>query len=392
MNQKPRQAPPEPPQDRYGVSEARGQLRDILQSVRLRGARVVITHYDDPVAAFVPLSDLSSLDPLALTSGPRITSRELRDGLRAAITNAMKFGTRAVIAHYDDPIAALIPHDDLRQLAPPTRPRQHTRHEITPGGPMRTTRVITFFSHAGGVGKTSSCRDIGYELAQLGHKILLIDLDPQANLTDWLGVDPEAVDTVTLYEAIVDNQPLPEAREVHGMHIYPSGLELAKLEARLSGENLGGVDRLRKILRPVVDAGTYDFILIDTPPTLGKAVTIALFASHDVIVPVSSRNKGLAAVKTVHEMVHTYREWNPHLNILSHLVTQRGNTSHSRAAHEAAFEALPNPSGPIKARPAIYDECQLAKQPVGAFQPKGEAREEIRAAVSQILAYMAVPA
>lgn len=257
---------------------------------------------------------------------------------------------------------------------------------------MRNTTVITFFSHAGGVGKTSSCRDIGYELAQLGNRVLLIDLDPQANLTDWLGVDPEDVTSVTLFDALVHNGPFPTPHHVHGLDLIPSGLELAKIEALLTGMDLGGVDRLKKVLRPVLEAGTYDYILIDTPPTLGKPVLISLFASHEVIIPVSSRNKGLTAVKTVHEMVRTYREYNPALNILSHLITQRGTTSHSKAAEEAAIAVLPNISGPIKTRPAIYDECQVMKQPVGVYAPKGEARAEVQAAVDQLLGYLAVTA
>ncbi|THF70955.1 hypothetical protein E7T06_05210 [Deinococcus sp. Arct2-2] len=375
--------------EQVSVTDARAQWKAMLRQVELFGRRILITHHDNPMVVMIPLAELTLLDPLALSTAPRVPSHAVRSDLRSTVLPVMGAGTRTIIMRYDDPVAALVPLTDLNRLerqAPVAAPPAST---VT-GAPMRETTIITFFSHAGGVGKTSSCRDIGYELGQLGHQVLLIDLDPQANLTDWLGVDPEDEDSVTLFDALVNNLPLPAVHHVHGMDLIPSGLELARIEAVLTGMDLGGVDRLKKVLRPVVEAGTYDFILIDTPPTLGKPVLISLFASHEVIIPVSSRNKGLTAVKTVHDMVNTYREYNPELNILSHLITQRGSTNHSRAAQEAAVAILPNISGPIKSRPAVYDECQVAKEPVGVFAPTGEARQEVQAAVRQILHYLAV--
>ncbi|UBV45385.1 type II toxin-antitoxin system prevent-host-death family antitoxin (plasmid) [Deinococcus taeanensis] len=389
MPKPPLPSPDVPLLAQVSVSDARAQWKGVLRQVERHSHRVIITHHDNPLVAIVPLSELTVLDPLALSTAPRVPSHTVRADLRGTVLPVMAGGTRTVILRYDEPVAALVPVSDLARLKrPPSTPAA----TLPPGASMRKTTIITFFSHAGGVGKTSSCRDIGYELAAVGHRVLLIDLDPQANLTDWLGVDPEDESSVTMFDALVNGLPLPAVHHVHGLDLIPSGLELARIEAMLTGMDLGGVDRLKKALRPVVEAGTYDFILIDTPPTLGKPVLIALFACHEVIIPVSSRNKGLSAVKTVHDMVNTYREYNPGLNILSHLITQRGSTNHSKAAQEAAVALLPNISGPIKSRPAIYDECQVAKQPVGAFAPGSEARQEVQAAVRQILGYLAVPA
>src|SRR5690554_1012314 len=98
-------------------------------------------------------------------------------------------------------------------------------------------QVISVFNHAGGVAKTSTVRDIGYVLSDLGYRVLLIDLDPQANLTNWLGIDDDIDLSETVYPAIIpdsaDADPtelvLPEPRSVHGMDIIPATLRLASL-------------------------------------------------------------------------------------------------------------------------------------------------------------------
>src|SRR5215204_1111399 len=132
----------------------------------------------------------------------------------------------------------------------------------------RVRRVISFFNHAGGVGKSSAARDLGYVLASLGFKVLLIDADPQANLTAWLGVREEVALKQTLYTAVMDEPnslSLPEPLEAHGLHLVPSALELARMEPQLIGVIMG-VTRLRTAIRRL---SGYDFVLIDPPPSLG---------------------------------------------------------------------------------------------------------------------------
>lgn len=258
------------------------------------------------------------------------------------------------------------------------------------------TKVITFFSNAGGVGKTSATRDFGYELAQQGYRVLLIDLDSQANLTDWLGAtiddtfDLETERRYTMFNAIVHGEPLPEPVVRHGMDVIPSGISVTEIEGHLTGKRLGGEDLLRKALAPVKQERRYDFILIDSPPTLGKIVNLCLMASDEIVVPVSSRNKGYKAVAMVHRKIEEFRGDNPSLNIATHLITQLNNTSHSKITDEVARETLTNVSGPLRHRPAIYDNCQLEMMPVGAYEPNGEARKEVMAAVQQMLSYIGV--
>ncbi|ACO47902.1 ParA family protein [Deinococcus deserti] len=260
------------------------------------------------------------------------------------------------------------------------------------------TKVITFFSNAGGVGKTSATRDFGYELSQQGYRVLLIDLDSQANLTDWLGatvdesLDLEQEKNFTMFNAIINGAPLPVPVTRHGMDIIPSGISITEIEGILPNKPLGGENLLRKALAPVKQEKQYDFILIDSPPTLGKIVNLCLMASDEIVVPVSSRNKGYKAVAMVHKKIADFRENNPSLNVATHLITQLNNTSHSKITDEVARQTLKNVSGPLRHRPAVYDNCQLAMMPVGAYEPNGEARKEVMAAVQQMLTYIGVSA
>ncbi|MDR6218451.1 chromosome partitioning protein [Deinococcus soli (ex Cha et al. 2016)] len=320
---------------------------------------------------------------------------EIRKNLRSVLRRIDRDHAQVIILNNGAPVAALIPiaHFNRNSTAPRRiQPRPVTPH---PGG-LEMTKVITFFSNAGGVGKTSATRDFGYELAQQGYRVLLIDLDSQANLTDWLGatiaedIDVEEERHHTMFSAIVNGDPLPEPVTRHGMDIIPSGISVTEIEGHLSNKRLGGENLLRQALLPVRQERRYDFILIDSPPTLGKIVNLCLMASDEIVVPVSSRNKGYRAVAMVHSKIDEFREENPNLNIATHLVTQLNNTSHSKVTEEVVRDTLTNVSGPLRHRPAVYDNCQLEMKPVGAYEPNGEARKEVIAAVKQMLSYIGV--
>src|SRR5690625_4842613 len=110
-------------------------------------------------------------------------------------------------------------------------------------------QVISVFNHAGGVAKTSTVRDLGYVLADHGFRVLLIDLDPQANLTRWLGIDGDIALDETVYPAITAEDEaervLPAPRSVHGFDLIPATLGLAVLEREIIGIVMGIV-RLRQ--------------------------------------------------------------------------------------------------------------------------------------------------
>ncbi|KAF0232428.1 MAG: cobyrinic acid ac-diamide synthase, partial [bacterium] len=148
-------------------------------------------------------------------------------------------------------------------------------------------RTIAITNQAGGVGKTTLVRDIGYELASRDKRVLLVDLDPQASLTIFLGLDPWQQQK-TIYHSLRDeNVPLPVV-EVFNLKLVPANLKLAEIEMELATILLREF-RLREILSPLLDQ--YDFILIDCPPSLGLIVINALCAADEVLIPIQCEFK-----------------------------------------------------------------------------------------------------
>ncbi|GAA5534107.1 sporulation initiation inhibitor protein Soj [Deinococcus aluminii] len=94
--------------------------------------------------------------------------------------------------------------------------------------------TATVFNHAGGAGKTSVTRDVGFEFARRSLRVLLVDLDPQANLTSWLGVRNVNLEQ-TVFQVAVDGAPLPEPVSVFGLELIPSQVDLALAEAQMLG-------------------------------------------------------------------------------------------------------------------------------------------------------------
>lgn len=257
-------------------------------------------------------------------------------------------------------------------------------------------RTLVFFNHAGGVAKTSSVRDIGFALAERGFKVLLIDADPQANLSEWLGVlEPPALEQ-TIFNAVISNGRerselrLPDPVRVHNLDLIPSQLDLARVDLLLSGE-INGLMRLRNAVRRL---GGYDFALIDPPPSLGQLSALCVVAADFVVVPLPTNSKGLRGVQTVMAMVDSYRELSPRLEVALFLPTQYdARTRHdqdSLAAIRAQLPEVAPVASPLRHRPATYKDAQLAGAPIPAFKPSDVASEEIRTATSELLTALGV--
>jgi chromosome partitioning protein len=256
--------------------------------------------------------------------------------------------------------------------------------------------VLTFFNHAGGVAKTSTVRDIGYVLAEGGARVLLIDLDPQANLTKWLGVDDHVDLQQTVYPAIIgtpgSDLALPTPLPSHGMDLIPANLGVAILEREILSIFLG-VLRLREAVRKLEG---YDFVLIDPPPSLGQLSALAVVASDRIVVPLPTNRKGLDGIPTVVHMVREYQKAAPGLDIAQFILTQHDRrTRHDRTSHEIIHDNLSSIapiSSPLGSRPAIYSDAQVQGLPIPLYAPGSEADREIRQVASELLQALTVNA
>ncbi|MDB9529075.1 ParA family protein [Oscillatoria sp. CS-180] len=154
-------------------------------------------------------------------------------------------------------------------------------------------RTIALFNQAGGQAKTTLTLNLGYHLAEKGHRVLLIDLDGQASLTKQSGVHPRELKT-TIYHTLMDSKPMPILKDIHGMDWVPANGDLYGLDLKLAGKHKPGL-KLRTALQNA--SQEYDFVLIDCPPNLGMASANALIAASHVLIPIETAEKGLEGIE-----------------------------------------------------------------------------------------------
>ena len=179
------------------------------------------------------------------------------------------------------------------------------------------SRVIAISNHKGGVGKTTSALNIGAGLNSLGKKILLVDLDPQANLSQSLGItEPE----INIYGALRGRYPLQPVEITEGLDLIPSTLDLSGAEVELTGE-AGREYILKELIDPL--RSSYDFILIDSPPSLGLLTINAFTASDEVYIPLQAQYLALQGLTKLLEVVDKIqRRLNKDLTIGGVFITQ----------------------------------------------------------------------
>jgi len=180
--------------------------------------------------------------------------------------------------------------------------------------------IISIANHKGGVGKTTSTINIGAGLNKLRKKILLIDLDSQANLTQSLGViDPQE----TIYGALRGEYKLKPLQVLKGLDLIPSTLDLSGAEIELSSET-GREYILRELLEPL--RGEYDYILIDNPPSLGLLTINAFTASQEILIPLQAQYLAMRGLTKLIEVIDKIQNrLNKELQIGGVFVTQYDN-------------------------------------------------------------------
>ncbi|BDD13064.1 sporulation initiation inhibitor protein Soj (plasmid) [Fulvitalea axinellae] len=163
-------------------------------------------------------------------------------------------------------------------------------------------KIISIINHKGGVAKTTTTINLGKALALLGNRVLLVDLDPQGNLSQGLGHEEPEEQVV---HALLEGAELPQVPISENLWLAPSDLELVDAELRLNNE-IGGFGRLRKALRAVKD--NYDYILIDCPPSLNIVTQNGMVASDSVIITIAPSFFAMKGLQRLMGIVEQVRE------------------------------------------------------------------------------------
>ena len=261
-------------------------------------------------------------------------------------------------------------------------PRPGIRTETAKGEPMG--RVISFANQKGGVAKTTTTLNLGVALSEKGFKVLLVDLDPQGNLTMSQGLNPDTIER-SMFDVLVHRLPIDEVIHHQEVDLAVSSIDLAGAELALSSM-IGRERALEKAIAPVKD--TYDYILIDTPPSLGLLTINALVASNGVIVPVQCEYLSLRGLVQLENTLSMIREnLNPSVGIEGILPTMYDSrTLHSREAVEILQENFGELVFETKIRKTVrYAEAPVKGNSVLKYDPTGPAAEAYRDLAKEVL-------
>ena len=198
--------------------------------------------------------------------------------------------------------------------------------------------VLAIAMQKGGVGKTTTTLSLGVELARMGAKVLLVDIDPQGNLTQGLGVDPTSIKN-SVYEVLLNSglgvgYAFATIASGYGVDLIPATLSLAGAELALAGR-FGREQLLRRAIQEARQA--YDYILIDAPPSLGIFTVNALTAADAVIVPLQAHVFALKAMPQLEETIAIVQQLNPGLAIGGIVVTMVDRRTSVNVAVEEAI-------------------------------------------------------
>ena len=284
---------------------------------------------------------------------------------------------------------------------PGTRPDEPADHEPTAVAdsvsspemivePALTTperaqlRVLAFANQKGGVAKTTTTLNLGVAFSELGYRVLLIDLDPQGNLTMSQGLNPDAIER-SMFDVLVHRIPISDVIERREVDLAVASIDLAGAELALSSM-IGRERSLEKALAEVRDR--YDFILIDTPPSLGLLTINAFVAASGVLVPVQCEYLSLRGLVQLENTLAMVREnLNPHVGVEGIVATMYdGRTLHSREA----IEILEENFGELVYRTRIRKTIRYAEAPVKGssvlkYDPTGPAAEAYRQLAREVL-------
>jgi len=245
-------------------------------------------------------------------------------------------------------------------------------------------RVIAFANQKGGVAKTTTTLNLGVALIEQGLRVLAVDLDPQGNLTMSQGLNPDTIQK-SMFDVLVHRLPIEQVIEKREVEIAVSSIDLAGADMALASQ-IGRERALEKALAPIKDR--YDYILVDTPPSLGLLTINAFVAATGVVVPVQTEYLSLRGLVQLENTLAMVREnLNPRVEIIGILPTMYDRrVTHSREADEILRENF----GALVYNTRIRKTIRFAEAPVKglsvlAYEPSGEAASMYRDLAKEVL-------
>jgi chromosome partitioning protein len=261
-------------------------------------------------------------------------------------------------------------------------PRPNVR--AASGASPEAATVIALANQKGGVAKTTTTLNLGVSFAEQGHRVLVIDLDPQGNLTMSQGMNPDTIER-SMFDVLVHRLPIDQVIETREVDVAVSSIDLAGADMALSSV-IGRERALEKALQPIKDR--YDYILIDTPPSLGLLTINAFVAADGVIVPVQTEYLSLRGLVQLENTLAMVREnLNPDVRIIGIVPTMYDRRlTHSREADEILRENFGDLVYATRIRKTVrFAEAPVKGSSVLAYEPNGEAAALYRDLAKEVL-------
>jgi chromosome partitioning protein len=262
------------------------------------------------------------------------------------------------------------------------RPDERSEPAVTPES--QQAKVIAFANQKGGVAKTTTTLNLAAAFAEKGHRVLCVDMDPQGNLTMSQGIDPDSLE-VSMYDVLVHGTSIREVIRRREVDVACASIDLAGAEIAMSTQ-IGRERSLEKALKPI--KSDYDFICIDTPPSLGLLTINALTAANKVIVPVQCEYLSMRGLIQLQNTLSMIRDnLNPDVEIEGIVAT----LDDRRSVHaKEAIEILEENFGDRVFASRINKTVRFAEAPVKGmsvlkYDPDGKAAFAYRQLAKEVL-------
>jgi chromosome partitioning protein len=255
-----------------------------------------------------------------------------------------------------------------------------------PPAENKKARVIAFANQKGGVAKTTTTLNLAAAFAETGHRVLCVDMDPQGNLTMSQGIDPDTLE-LSMYDVLVHHLPIKQVVRRREIDVACASIDLAGAEIAMSTQ-IGRERSLAKALKTIED--DYDFVCIDTPPSLGLLTINALTAADKVIVPVQCEYLSMRGLIQLQNTLQMIREnLNPDVQIEGILPTMMDmRTVHAQEAIEILEENFGDRLFASRIKKTVrFAEAPVKGMSVLKYDPDGTAAQSYRDLAKEVLAH-----